>query len=121
MCNQVHTIYWEIFEDGLLVTIDYYWTSAFCVVKISRLQANPRNYFTSKISQYTVCVKTTKISQYTVCMKTTESKAKSSLLQLRYMCFADIVNSGVCEAYAHVYHLVYILSMIELIESLYIK
>ena len=32
----------KIFEDGLLVTIDYNGTSAFRVVKISRLQANPQ-------------------------------------------------------------------------------
>ena len=47
----------EIFEDGLLVTIDYNRTSAFRAVKISRLQANPRKqgkYFALKISQYTV-------------------------------------------------------------------
>ena len=39
-------------------------------------------------------------------METTESKAISSLSV--YMYFADISigNSGVCEAYAHVYHLV---------------
>ena len=48
-----------IFEDGPLVTIENNGKSAFCVVKISRLQVNPRkqrNYFTSKISQYTACV-----------------------------------------------------------------
>ena len=46
-----------IFEDGPLVTIENNGKSAFRVVKISRMQANPRkqrNYFTSKISQYTV-------------------------------------------------------------------
>ena len=70
------TVYWEIFEvqnfrgwshsrkifeDDLLVTIDNNGGSVFRVVKISRLQANPRkqrNYFTSKISQYTVYIKT---------------------------------------------------------------
>ena len=47
------TIYWEIFKDGCLsqigkisrrwpsITTDYNGTSAFRVVKISRLQANP--------------------------------------------------------------------------------
>ena len=48
-----------IFEDGPLVTIESNGKSAFRVVKISRMQANPRkqrNYFTSKISQYMVGV-----------------------------------------------------------------
>ena len=51
------TVYKEIFEDGHVVIIDSNGTMRFRVVKISRLQANPqkqRNYFTSKISQYTV-------------------------------------------------------------------
>ena len=43
-------------------------------------------------------------------METTESKPIPSFLQ-GYMYFADIsiVNSGVREAYAHVYHLVIII------------
>ena len=74
MSIQSYTVYWEIFEvqnfrgwvpfankflrmHGLLVTIDNNRTSVFRVVKISRLQSNlqkQQNYFTSKISQYTV-------------------------------------------------------------------
>ena len=40
---------------------------------------------------------------------TTESKAMSSLLGFMYFADISIVNSGVCEAYAHVFHLVLIL------------
>ena len=36
------TVYQEIFEDGHLVIIDSNGTMRFCVVKISRLQANPQ-------------------------------------------------------------------------------
>ena len=40
---------------------------------------------------------------------TTKSKAILTLLVFMYFADISIVNSGVCEAYAHVYHLVYIL------------
>ena len=39
-------------------------------------------------------------------METTESKAMSSLSVYTYFADISIVNSGVLEAYAHVYHLV---------------
>ena len=39
-------------------------------------------------------------------MKTTKSKAISSLSGYMYFTDISIVNSGVREAYAHVYHLV---------------
>ena len=39
-------------------------------------------------------------------METTESKAISSLSVYMYFADISIVNSGVREAYAHVYHLV---------------
>ena len=39
-------------------------------------------------------------------METTESKAISSLSGYMYFADISIVNSGVCEAYAQVYHLV---------------
>ena len=41
-----------------------------------------------------------------MCMETTESKAISILLNYMYFADISIVNSGVREAYAHVYHLV---------------
>ena len=47
----------KIFEDSHLVIIDSNGTMHFRVVKILRLQANPRkqrNYFASKISQYMI-------------------------------------------------------------------
>ena len=42
-------------------------------------------------------------------METTESNAISSLLGYMYFADVSIDNSGVREAYAHVYHLVYTL------------
>ena len=40
------------------------------------------------------------------CMKTTDSKAISILSDYMYFADISIVNSGMREAYAHVYHLV---------------
>ena len=45
-------------------------------------------------------------------METTESKAILSLLGYMYFADISIVNSGVREAYAHVYHLVYCVKLI---------
>ena len=38
-------------------------------------------------------------------METTESKALLSLSGYVYFAYISIANSGVCQAYAHVYHL----------------
>ena len=58
------TIYWEIFEDECLsqikfrgwpsITTDYNGTSAFRVVKISRLQANPQKYIATYLENFPI-------------------------------------------------------------------
>ena len=45
-------------------------------------------------------------------METTESKAISSLSVYMYFADISIVNSGVCGAYAHVYHIVHMYACI---------
>ena len=44
-------------------------------------------------------------------METTESKAISSLSGYMYFADISIVNLGACEAYAHLYHLVFKVSL----------
>ena len=45
-------------------------------------------------------------NQVYICIETTESKAISSLSVYMYYADVSIMNSGMREAYAHVYHLV---------------